>query len=35
MNFNLTGQFKDPELAAKEKAAQEAAGGPPAPPARP
>ena len=35
VNFNLTGQFKDPELAAKEKAAQEAAGGPPAPPARP
>jgi len=34
VNFNLTGAFKDPELAAKEKAAQEAAGGPPAPPAR-
>ena len=35
VNFNLTGSFMDPELAAKEKAAQEAAGGPPAPPARP
>jgi len=35
VNFNLTGSFKDPELAAREKAAQEAAGGPPAPPARP
>jgi Tfp pilus assembly protein PilN len=33
VSFNLTGTFKDPELAAKEKAAQEAAAAPP-PPAR-
>jgi type IV pilus assembly protein PilN len=35
VSFNLTGSFKDPELAAKEKAAQEAAAAqPPPPPAR-
>jgi type IV pilus assembly protein PilN len=33
VNFNLTGSFKDPELAAKEKAAQDAAAAP-RPPAR-
>jgi type IV pilus assembly protein PilN len=36
VNFALNGTFKDPELAAREKAAQDAAGArPPAPPARP
>jgi type IV pilus assembly protein PilN len=36
VNFNLTGTFKDPELAAREKAAQAAASArPPARPARP
>ena len=35
VNFNLTGSFKDPELAAREKAAQEAAAAPPGPGARP
>ncbi|MFN8091533.1 MAG: PilN domain-containing protein [Vicinamibacteria bacterium] len=35
VNFTLNGSFKDPELAAKEKAAQEAAGpSAPRPPAR-
>jgi len=33
VNFSLTGSFKDPELAAKEKAAQDAAAAP-RPPAR-
>jgi type IV pilus assembly protein PilN len=33
VNFNLTGSYKDPELAAKEKAAQDAAAAP-RPPAR-
>jgi hypothetical protein len=28
VRFNLTGTFKDPEVAAKEKAAQEAAAPP-------